>query len=176
MNSTSQPQFSSSSPNTNLPQPLETPRSCTLQFLRTEICSRSRHPSDAMSWVRDVAVAQTTDDLKTSPSIAGNNHSNFKMLDAKVARALKRILTNTNFKQKLFLRGQKAPKTDRILGGRQIGYTNYEYSNESILDFSELMNVTLRGDDGQGFDTKWVEVLLLERNRLERVNQEAALA
>ena len=33
-------------------------------------------------------------------------------------------------------------------------------TDESILDFIELMGVTLRGDDVQGFDTRWCEVLL----------------
>ena len=33
-------------------------------------------------------------------------------------------------------------------------------TNESILDFSDLVSVTLRGDDVQGFDTKWDEALL----------------
>ena len=32
-------------------------------------------------------------------------------------------------------------------------------ANEPILEFSVLMDVTLRGDDVQGFDTKWSEVL-----------------
>ena len=40
-------------------------------------------------------------------------------------------------------------------------YEHFRFTgtNESILDFSDLMNVTLRGDDVQGFDTKWNEVL-----------------
>ena len=33
-------------------------------------------------------------------------------------------------------------------------------TDKSILDFIELMGVTLRGDDVQGFDTRWCEVLL----------------
>ena len=33
-------------------------------------------------------------------------------------------------------------------------------SSESILEFSDLMSVTLRGDDVQGFSTRWDEVLL----------------
>ena len=34
-------------------------------------------------------------------------------------------------------------------------------THESILDFSDLMSATLRGDDVQGFDSRWDEVLLL---------------
>ena len=33
-------------------------------------------------------------------------------------------------------------------------------TNESILDFSDLMSLTFRGDAVQGFDTGWDEVLL----------------
>ena len=45
----------------------------------------------------------------------------------------------------------------------------YEYFRitgtiESALDFSDLMNVTLRGDGVQGFDTKWDEVFFFEGN------------
>ena len=41
----------------------------------------------------------------------------------------------------------------------------YEYfrvsgTHESILDFSDLVGVTPRGDDIQGFDTRWEKVLL----------------
>ena len=42
---------------------------------------------------------------------------------------------------------------------------NYEYfretgTHETILDFSDLMGVSLRGVDVLGFDTRWNEVLL----------------
>ena len=36
-------------------------------------------------------------------------------------------------------------------------------TNETILEFSDLMNVTLGEDDVQGFDTEGVEVLLSVR-------------
>ena len=32
-------------------------------------------------------------------------------------------------------------------------------AHEPILDFCDLMSVTLRGDDVEGFDTRWDEVL-----------------
>ena len=85
--------------------------------------------------------------------------------DAKVAVALKKVLNDTNFKTKVFLEQQKGlKKTNRFHRGRQIAYMIYEYfcvtgNHESILDFSDLMNETLRGNDVQGFDTRWDEVL-----------------
>ena len=93
---------------------------------RTEVCSGSCHPFDAVSWIREIEAAQTTDDLKTSQSIAGNQYPNFEMLDANVATALKRISTHTKFKKHVFLEEQKDQKkqtdfsntTNRIHGLR----------------------------------------------------------
>ena len=56
-------------------------------------------------------------------------------------------------------------KNNRFLRGRQIAYMIYEHfrvtgTNESILDFCDLMSVTLREDDVPGFDIKWDEILL----------------
>ena len=65
-------------------------------------------------WIREIESAQTIDDLKTSPSIAGNQYSDFEMLDVKIATALKKISTNTNFKKKVFLEEQKAQKSQPI--------------------------------------------------------------
>ena len=60
---------------------------------------------------------------------------------------------------------QKAQMNDRFLRGRQIAYMTYEYcwmtgTHEDILDFSDLFSVVFRGDDVQGFDTRWGVVLL----------------
>ena len=54
---------------------------------------------------------------------------------------------------------QKAQTTNRILQGRQIAHMIYEYFRirgtiESLLEFHDLMSITPRGDDVQGFDTK----------------------
>ena len=131
---------------------------------RTEICSSSCHPS-AMSWMRDIELAQTLDNLKTSQSTAGNQFSNFEMLDAKVATASKRILTNMNLKKKSSWKSRKPRKLDDFFEDDK-SHTRFTNSSvflgtiESILDFTDLMNVTLRGHDVQGPDTKWNEVLL----------------
>ena len=58
---------------------------------------------------------------------------------------------------------QRAQKEDRFLRGRQIAFIFYEHvwvtgTHEFILDFSNLMSVTIRGDDLQGSDAKWNEV------------------
>ena len=68
-----------------------------------------------MSWIREIDATQTFDDLKTFPSIAGNQYPNFEMLDSRVATALKRILTNTNLKNMVFL---EVPSTRREGDGK----------------------------------------------------------
>ena len=70
---------------------------------RAEVCSGSYHPSDAMSWIRDLEAAQNIDDLRTSHSITRKPYSNFETLDDKIATALKKILMNTSFKKKVRL-------------------------------------------------------------------------
>ena len=126
------PQFSRSLPNITSPPPLEiqheVPRregeklefeiiltTLTVSYwhlnFRTAIYSGCCHPSDAMSSIREIELAQTFDDHKTSQSIAGNQFTSFEMLDAKVATSLKRILTNTNFKTKGVLGRAESPKS-----------------------------------------------------------------
>ena len=77
---------------------------------------------------------------------------------------VKRILNESNFNKNVFFEEQRVQQEDRFLRGRQIAHMIYESfrvtgTHESILDFSDLTNVTLRGDDIQGFHTTWDEVL-----------------
>ena len=86
------------------------------------------------------------------------------MLHAKIAAALKKIFTITNFKKngsswksrKLKSQPISSRTTNRSHDARILVYCKYQ----SILDFSDLMNITLRGDDDQGVDAKWDEILL----------------
>ena len=125
--------------------------SCNLEFF----C----HPYDTM-WIRDIGVAQGIDDMRTSHSITEKHYPNFWMLDPKILTAMKKILENFNFKKKVFFfEEQRAQTNDRFLRGRQIAQMIYEHfqvtcTSETILEFFDIMNVTLRGDDVQGFYTK----------------------
>ena len=87
------------------------------------------------------------------------------MLDAKIASALNRIVHNTQFKGKVSLEAQKAPKVDRPLRGRQIAYLIYEYfrvtgANDSVENCADLFTTALQNDDIQEFDSKWDGILL----------------
>ena len=76
-----------------------------------------------------------------------------------------KLLAASDFRKKVFIEEQKAQNEDRFLRGRQIAFMIYDYfritsKDESILDFCDLMGISLRGDNVEGFDTKWDQVFL----------------
>ena len=109
-------------------------------------------------------MVESLDELKSSRSVCGKNFPNFEMLDAKVASALNEIIQKSQFKKKASLE-HKAPKEDRFPRGRQIAFMIYDYfrvtgAHDTVLDYADLILVTLRDDNIQEFDTRWDEVLL----------------
>ena len=128
---------------------------------KTEVCTCSQFPTEAMQWIKEVEMVDSVDDLKSSSSTRGIQMPNFGVLDARIASALNRIIHNSHFKRKISLEEQKAQKEDRFLRGRQIAYLIYEYfrvtgTNDSV----DLFTVGLRNDDIQEFDSKWDGKLL----------------
>ena len=135
-NSISQPRFVRSLPNVELPplvedvyprkfmveQPKHKPE---LQFdkfrtpstfihwktsFKTEVCSGSHRPAEAVPWSKRVKMAHAADKPKTSRSIFGRQYPNFEMRDARIAAALEKIIKNSNFKTKVHLEEQEAQK------------------------------------------------------------------
>ena len=132
---------------------------------KTEVCTCSQFPTEAMHWIKEVEMVDSVDDLKSSRSIRGIQIPNFEVLDANIASALNRIIHNTPFKKKVSLEEQKAQKEDPFLRGRQIAYLICEYlqvtgANDSVENYADLFTVVLRNDDIQEFDSKWDEILL----------------
>ena len=132
---------------------------------KTEVCTCSQFPTEAMLWIKEVEMVESVDDLKSSCSVRGIRMPNFEVLDAKIASALNRIIHNTQFKRKVSLEEQKAQKEDRFLRGRQIAYLIYEYfrvtgANDSVENYADLFTIALRHDDIQEFDSKWDGILL----------------
>ena len=87
------------------------------------------------------------------------------MLDARIASAFNKIIQNSYFKKRFSLEKQKAPKEDRFLRGRQIAYMTYDYfrvtgAHDAVLDYADLLSISLRNDVVQDFDTRWDEILL----------------
>ena len=132
---------------------------------KTEVCTCSHFPTEAMLWVKEVELVDSVDDLKSECSVRGFQMPNFEVLDARIASALNRIIRNTQFKRKVSLEEEKAQKEDRFLRGRQIAYLIHEYfrvtgANDSVENFADLFTFVLRNDDIQEFDSKWDGILL----------------
>ena len=118
-----------------------------------------------MLWIKEVETNDSSDELKSSRSAYGKDFPDFEMLDAKIASALNKNIQNSQFKKKVNLEEQKAPKEDRFLRGRQIASMTHDYfrvtgAHDTVLDYADWFSVTLRDDNVQEFDTRWDEVLL----------------
>ena len=127
---------------------------------KTEVCTCSQFPTEAMLWIKEVEMVESVDDLKSSRSIRGTQAPDFEVLDAKIASALNRIIHNTHFERKVSLEEMKAQKEDRFLRGRQIAYLIYEYfpvtgANDCVENYADLFAIGLRNDDIKEFGSKW---------------------
>ena len=112
-----------------------------------------------MLWIKEMEMAESVDDLKSSCSIKGTHGLDFQLLDERVASALNKIIQNTRFKKKVSLEEMKAHKEDRFLRGRQIAYLIYEYfrvtgANDSVGNYADLFTAVLRNCEIQEFDSK----------------------
>ena len=111
-------------------------------------------------------MVDSLDEFKSSRSVS-ENFPNFEMLDAKIAKALNKIIQNSQFKKKVSLQEQKAQKEDRFLRGRQIAFMIYDYfrvigAHDAVLDYADLFSVTLRDGNIQEFDSRWDEVPIVD--------------
>ena len=73
----------------------------------TEVCTNSTCPTITMVWIKEVEMAKSVDDLKTSQSIERHEFSVFEMLDAKTASALKKIISNHHFRRRVRVEEQR---------------------------------------------------------------------
>ena len=87
---------------------------------KTEVCTCSQFPTEAMQWIKEVEMVDPVDDLKSSLSTRGIPMPKFEVLDARIASALNKIIHSSHFKRRISLEEQKAQKQDRFLRGRQI--------------------------------------------------------
>ena len=81
---------------------------------KTEVCTCSQFPTEAMQWIKEVELVDSVDELRSSSSIRGISMPNFEVLDARIASALNKIIHNSHFKRKISLEEQKAQKEDRF--------------------------------------------------------------
>ena len=133
---------------------------------KTEVCTCSQFLTEAMQWIKEVELADSVDDLRSSSSIRSIPMPDFEVLDARIASALNKIIHNSHFQRKISLEGTKgSQKEDRFLRGRQIAYLIYEQfrvtgTDSSVENYTDLFTIALRNDDIQEFDSKWDGILL----------------
>ena len=132
---------------------------------KTEVCTCSQFPPEAMQRIKEVELVDSVDELKPSSSIRGISMPNFEVLDARIASALNKIIHTSHFKRRTSLEEQKAQKQDSFLRGRQIAYLINDYfrvtgSHDSVENYANLFTIALRNDDIKEFDSKWDGILL----------------
>ena len=131
---------------------------------RSEVCSGSCHPSYAMIWISEIDLAKSVEDSRTSRSTPEKtfpilrrsmrrSRVHWRNYSPRVTSARKCSLKNRRQNEERFLRGRQIAFIFRITG-----------TGESILDFCDLVGVSHRRHNVQGFDTKWDEVLLSMKN------------
>ena len=138
---------------------------CWKRRFKTEVCTCSQFSPEAMQWIKEVELADSVDDLRSSSSIRSIPMPDFEVLDARFASALNKIIHNSQFKRKISLEEQKAQKEDRFFRGRQIAYLIYEQfrvtgTDDSVENYTDLFTIARRNDDIQEFDSKWDGILL----------------
>ena len=68
---------------------------CWKTRFKTEVCTCSQFPTEAMQWIKEVELVDSVDDLRSSSSIRGIPMPNFEVLDARIASALNKIVQNS---------------------------------------------------------------------------------
>ena len=86
------------------------------------------------------------------------------MLDARIASALRKIISNSNFNRRVSVEEQ-AQKHNPFLRGRQLAYMIYGHFQatgacDAAQGSSDLFNTCLQNHNVQDFDTRWDQILL----------------
>ena len=134
-----------------------------MKRFKTEVCTCSQFPTEAVHWIKEVEMVDSADDLISSLSVRGIRMPDFEVLDARIASALNRIIQNSHFKRSVSLEEQKAQKEYRFLRGRQIAFLIYEYfrvsgANDSVENYADLFTVALRNGDIQELIRNGMEI------------------
>ena len=67
--------------------PTPTTFACWKIRFKSEVCTCSQFPTEAMLWIKEVEMVESVDDLKYSRSIRGTHGPNFQLLHARIASA-----------------------------------------------------------------------------------------
>ena len=93
---------------------------CWRVNFRTKVCANTPFLQLTMSWIKEVEIATSIEDLMTSQSTEGKDFPDFEMLDAEIASALRKIIVNTSFKRRVSDEEKRAQTHHRFLRGKQI--------------------------------------------------------
>ena len=63
---------------------------------KTEVCTCSQFPTEAIQWIKEVELVDSVDDLRSSSFFRGISMPNFELLDARIASALNKIIHNSH--------------------------------------------------------------------------------
>ena len=98
---------------------------------KTEVCTCSQFPTEAMQWIKEVEMVDSVDELKSSSSVRGISMPNFEVLDARTASALNKIIHNSHFKRRISLEEQKAQKQE--IRNKNFGARNGNYERNDVV-------------------------------------------
>ena len=82
---------------------------------KTEVCTCSQFPTEAMQWIKEVELVDSVDELRSSSSTRGISMPDFEVIDARIASALNTIIHNSQFKRRISLEEQKSPERGPFL-------------------------------------------------------------
>ena len=82
--------------------------SCWKIRFKTEVCTCSQFPTEAMQRIKEVELVDSVDDLRSSSSIRSIPMPDFEVLDARIASPLNKIIYNFHFERRISLKEQNA--------------------------------------------------------------------
>ena len=74
---------------------------------KTEVCTCSQFPTEAMQWIKELEMVDSVDDLGSSSSTRAISMPNFEVLDARIASALNKIIHNSQLKEESIWRNKR---------------------------------------------------------------------
>ena len=83
---------------------------CWQIWFKTEVCTCSQFPTEAMQWIKEVELVDSVDKLRYSTSTRGISMPNFEVLDARIASALNKIIHNSEFNKGKSVWRNKKPR------------------------------------------------------------------
>ena len=132
---------------------------------RRETSSSSTKPSLALAWASEIDVATDVDQLRTSVYNQDGVSIDFETLDTKVAAGLMKVMQG-DFKKRITMRDEQHQVLHKdMLTGRHIASLMFQHFHiadldNSMLEFSDLLVLELKGDHLRAFDTAWDDTLL----------------